>query len=158
QAAIASEDKDFYDHAGFSPRGIAGAVWQNIKPSGSDGGGSTITQQLVASSLLDKRRSYLRKYQELILSIEIERRYSKDEILEMYLNSVYFGEGSFGIEDAARTYFDKSAKDLTLSEASMLIGLLPAPSVYSPITGSEEKAEIRQTYVLDRMQSDGYIT
>lgn len=157
EAVIASEDKDFYEHAGFSPRGIAGAIWQNIKPSGSDGGGSTITQQLVASSLLDKRRSYLRKYQELVLSIEIERRYSKDEILEMYLNSVYFGEGAFGIEDAARTYFDKSAEDLTLPEASMLVGLLPAPSLYSPISGDESKAEVRQTYVLGRMTTDGYI-
>lgn len=157
QAVIASEDKDFNNHRGFSPAGIANAIWQNIRPNGLDNGGSTITQQLVASSLLTKERSYLRKYQELILSIEIERRYSKDQILEMYLNSVYFGEGTFGIEDASQLYFGKSAKDLTLAESSLLIGLLPAPSAYSPISGDPKKAEIRQDYVLKRMVEDQYI-
>lgn len=157
EAAIASEDKDFYNHRGFSPAGIANAVWQNIRPGGLNSGGSTITQQLVASALLTKERSYLRKYQELILSIEIERRYSKDEILEMYLNSVYFGEGAFGIEDAAQTYFGVSAEELTLPQASLLIGLLPAPSAYSPISGDVEKAKARQNYVLRRMQEDGFI-
>lgn len=158
QAAISAEDKDFYRHPGFSPRGITNAVWQNVRPGGTDGGGSTITQQLVASALLDKRRSMVRKYQELILSIEIERRYNKDEILEMYLNSVYFGEGAFGIEDAAKTYFDKSAEQLSLAEASLLLGLLPAPSAYSPINGDIEKALSRQNYVLNRMVQDDYIT
>lgn len=158
QALIASEDKNFYSHGGFSPIGIGNALWQNIKPGGIDNGGSTLTQQLVASALLNKDRNYLRKYQELVLSIEIERRYSKDEILEMYLNSVYFGEGAFGIEDASQTYFGKPASELTLAESSMLVGLLPAPSAYSPITGSPEKAKVRQNYVLGRMVEDGYIT
>lgn len=157
KAVIASEDKNFYHHHGFSPLGIANAVWQNIKPGGLDNGGSTLTQQLVASSLLTKDRNYLRKYQELVLSIEIERRYSKDQILEMYLNSVYFGEGAFGIEDASKIYFGKSAKDLTLGEATVLIGLLPAPSAYSPISGDPAKAEKRQDYVLNRMVEDGII-
>ena len=157
QATLASEDKDFYKHAGFSPRGIANAVYQNIRPNGLNNGGSTITQQLVKNSLLSEKRSLLRKYQELILSAEIERRYSKDEILEMYLNSVYFGEGAFGIEDAAQVYFNKSSQDLTIAEATLLVGLLPAPSAYSPISGSPEKAETRQDYVLARMQEDGYI-
>lgn len=158
KAVIASEDKDFYNHSGFSPTGIANAVWQNVRPGGLDNGGSTITQQLIGTALLSEERSYLKKYQELILSVEIERRYSKDEILEMYLNSVYFGEGAFGIEDAAKTYFGKSAKDLTTAEASLLIGLLPAPSAYSPITGDVKKAKVRQNYVLGRMVDDGYIT
>ncbi len=157
QATLASEDKDFYSHAGFSPRGIANAVYQNIRPNGLDNGGSTVTQQLVKNSLLSEKRSLLRKYQELILSAEIERRYSKDEILEMYLNSVYFGEGAFGIEDAAQVYFNKPARDLTIAEATLLVGLLPAPSAYSPISGSPEKAETRQDYVLSRMLEDGYI-
>lgn len=157
KATISSEDKDFYSHPGFSPVGIANAFYQNIIHAGSGGGGSTITQQLVKNALLSQNRSIFRKYQELILSIEVERRYSKDEILEMYLNSVYFGEGAFGIEDAAHTYFGKSAKDLDTAQAAMLIGLLPAPSAYSPISGDAQKAKERQTYVLGRMQTDGVI-
>lgn len=158
KAAIASEDKNFYTEPGFSPAGILNAVWQNVKPGGLKNGGSTITQQLVKNSLLSENRSLLRKYQELVLSVEIERRYSKDEILEMYLNSVYFGEGSFGIEDAAQTYFGTSAKNLDTAQASMLIGLLPAPSAYSPISGDPVKAKTRQNYVLGRMEKDGDIT
>lgn len=158
KAVIASEDRDFYKHAGFSPKGIAGALWQNVRPNGLDNGGSTITQQLVKTALLSEERSYIRKYQELVLSIEIERRYSKDEILEMYLNSVYFGEGAFGIEDASQVYFDKPASSLNLAEASLLIGLLPAPSAYSPISGDPVKAKARQSYVLGRMEDDGFIT
>lgn len=158
QAAISAEDKDFYDHPGFSPRGIINAIWQNIRPGGLNSGGSTITQQLVASALLSKERSLIRKYQELVLSIEIERRYSKDEILEMYLNSVYFGEGAFGIEDASRVYFNKPASKLNLAESSMLLGLLPAPSVFSPLSGDPEKAASRQEYVLNRMVANGQIT
>lgn len=154
QAAISSENKNFYSEPGFSVKGIGFAVWQNVKPGGSKGGGSTLTQQLVASSLLNKKRSLLRKYQELVLSIEIERRYTKEEILEMYLNSVYFGEGAFGIEDASQVYFGKSAKDLTTAQATMLIGLLPAPSAYSPVSGDPAKAKVRQNYVLGRMEED----
>ncbi len=158
KALIASEDKDFYEHPGFSLAGIANAVYQNIIPQGNDRGGSTITQQLVKNALLSTDRSLIRKYQELILSIEIERRYSKDEILEMYLNSVYFGEGAFGIEDAAKTYFNKTAKELSLAEASMLIGVLPAPSAYSPISGNATYAKQRQATVLRLMKEDGYIS
>ena len=158
KALISSEDKGFYDHQGFSLTGIANAIWQNIQPGGEAGGGSTLTQQLVKNALLTQDRNLLRKYQELVLSIEIERRYSKDEILEMYLNSVYFGEGAFGIEDAAQTYFAKPAKDLNLAEATMLVGLLPAPSVYSPVSGDPTKAKKRQNYVLERMVEDKKIT
>jgi len=157
QALIASEDKNFYEHGGFSVGGIANAAWQNVAPNGLDNGGSTLTQQLVKNALLSKDRNFLRKYQELILSVEIERRYSKDEILEMYLNSVYFGEGAFGIEDAAQTYFGISAKDLNAAQASIIVGVLPAPSAYSPVSGSLEKAKVRQEYVLGRMVEDGYI-
>jgi 1A family penicillin-binding protein len=158
KAVVASEDKDFYNHAGFSPKGIANALWQNIKPGGLGNGGSTITQQLVKTALLSEQRSYIRKYQELVLSIEIERRYTKDEILEMYLNSVYFGEGAFGIEDASKIYFGKTAAELNTAEASLLIGLLPAPSAYSPISGDRAKAQTRQTYVLGRMKEGAMIT
>lgn len=158
KAVVASEDKNFYNHSGFSPSGITNAIWQNIRPGGLDNGGSTITQQLIGTALLSEERSYFKKYQELILSVEIERRYSKDEILEMYLNSVYFGEGAFGIEDASQVYFGKSAENLSVSEASLLIGLLPAPSAYSPLSGDIKKAKVRQNYVLGRMEEDGYIT
>jgi len=158
KALISAEDKNFYNHRGFSPLGITNAVWQNLKPGGLDSGGSTITQQLVKNALLTKDRSLLRKYQELVLSIEIERRYSKEEILEMYLNSVYFGEGAFGIEDAAQTYFGVSAKELDTAQASVLVGILPAPSAWSPISGNRESTERRQDYVLGRMQEDGAIT
>ena len=158
QAVVSSEDKDFYKHGGFSVKGLLGAVYENIRPGGLDNGGSTITQQLVKNALLSQNRNLLRKYQEIILSSEIERRYSKDEVLEMYLNSVYFGEGAFGIEDAAKTYFDKSAKDLSLEQAALLVGLIPAPSAYSPISGDAALAKKRQSYVLGRMAEDGKIT
>jgi 1A family penicillin-binding protein len=157
KAVVSSEDKDFYRHPGFSITGIGSALYQNLIRRG-DGGGSTLTQQLVKNALLSPKRDLLRKYQEFILSVEIERRYTKAEILEMYLNSAYFGEGAFGIEDAAKVYFGKAAKDLDLAEASMLIGLLPAPTTYSPISGDAHKAKVRQAYVLDRMQKDGNIT
>lgn len=158
KALISSEDKNFYSEPGFSVTGIANAIYQNLIHSGNGGGGSTITQQLVKNALLSQNRSIFRKYQELVLSIEVERRYSKNEILEMYLNSVYFGEGAFGIEDAAQTYFGKSAKDLDTAQAAMLIGLLPAPSAYSPISGDINAAQTRQKYVLGRMETDGVIT
>lgn len=157
KAVVSSEDKDFYKHPGFSLVGIGNAVYQNLIRAGGGGGGSTLTQQLVKNALLSQERSIFRKYQELVLSIEVERRYSKDEILEMYLNSAYFGEGAFGIQDASTAYFGKSAKDLDDAEASMLVGLLPAPSAYSPISGDPEKAKQRQRYVLNRMEEDGVI-
>src|SRR5690606_36233662 len=103
-------------------------------------------------------KTFLRKYQELSISIAIERHYTKDQILEMYLNSVYYGEGAFGIDSAAKAYFDKPAQDLTLAESSMLVGILPAPSAYSPISGDLELAKEQQERVLTAMVSEGYIT
>ena len=157
KAVVSSEDKNFYSHPGFSIVGIGNAIYQNLLRAGGGGGGSTLTQQMVKNALLSQERSIFRKYQELVLSIEVERRYSKDEILEMYLNSAYFGEGAFGIEDASKAYFGKSAKDLDNAEATLLIGLLPAPSAYSPITGDPVKAKQRQKYVLNRMKEDGVL-
>lgn len=158
QAIITAEDKEFYEHPGFSIRGIIGAVLANIRHRDFSYGGSTITQQLVKNSLLSTDRNFLRKYQEIVLASEIERRYSKDEILEMYLNSVYFGEGAFGVEDAAEVYFDKKAYDLNLAESALLTGILPAPSQYSPLSGGLEKAKERQIFVLQKMSEEGYIT
>jgi 1A family penicillin-binding protein len=157
-AVIASEDKDFYNHPGFSIRGILRSFTANIRDSGISQGGSTITQQLVKNVLLSPERSITRKYQEIVLAIEIDRRYSKDDILEMYLNSVYFGEGAFGVEQAAKTYFGKDAADLTIAESAMLAGVLPAPSAYSPVSGDRTKANSRQRTVLKLMEEQGYIT
>ena len=123
QAVIVSEDSNFYNHPGFSVRSIIAAFIANLREGDLAYGGSTITQQLVKNSLLTPQKSFLRKYQEIVLAQELERRFSKDEILEMYLNSVYFGEGAFGIEAAAQAYFNTSASNLSTAQASMLAGL-----------------------------------
>ncbi|HEY5695681.1 MAG TPA: PBP1A family penicillin-binding protein [Candidatus Saccharimonadales bacterium] len=158
QAVISSEDKDFYKHGGFSVTGTLRALFSDISSGGIAGGGSTLTQQLARTTLLTNQQTLLRKYQELTISIAIEQRYSKDQILDMYLNSSFWGGTDFGIQEAAKTYFNKAPKDLDLAESAMLIGVLPAPNAYSPITGNATYAKERQTYVLKRMVEDGYIT
>ncbi|HCR55925.1 TPA: hypothetical protein DIV49_03050 [Candidatus Saccharibacteria bacterium] len=158
KAVIASEDKNFYEHSGFSLGNILGALYANFISGGNNYGGSTLTQQLAKNTVLTDQRTFLRKYQELSVALAIEQRYSKDEILEMYLNSVYFGEGAFGIKDAAKTYFNKSQKNLTVGESAMLIGILPSPTNYSPISGVKEYAYERQNTVLTRMVKNGKIT
>lgn len=158
KAVIAIEDKDFYRHPGFSIKAIIRSFYLDVLSQNFAYGGSTITQQLVKNSLLSSNKDLLRKYQEIALAYELERRYSKNQILGMYLNSVYFGDGAFGIEEASETYFGKKASDLNLAEASMLAGLLPAPSKYSPLTGSLKEAKIRQEEVLKDMYEQGYIS
>ncbi|MEO6508457.1 MAG: PBP1A family penicillin-binding protein [Patescibacteria group bacterium] len=157
-AVVAIEDKDFYNHPGFSVRSIVRAFVANFSHGDIKQGGSTITQQLVKNAILTSKKSYGRKYQELVLAQEIERKYSKQEILEMYLNSVYFGEGAVGVGQAAEVYYNKDAKDLTLAESAMLAGLLPSPSRYSPISGDAVMAKSRQLLVLQDMLAQGYIT
>lgn len=152
EALIASEDKDFYKHGGFNILSIMRAAVTGV------GGGSTLTQQLAKNTVLTDQHSMLRKYQELAVAVAIEQNYSKDQILDMYLNSVYYGENAFGIEEAAKTYFGVAPKDLDLAQSAMLVGLLPAPSVYSPISGNQDYAKSRQTTVLTRMVANGYIT
>lgn len=158
QAVVASEDREFYQLPGFSVRGIVRSVFTDIKEGGLSSGGSTLTQQLVKNALLNPQKNFLRKYQEIVLAAEIERRYSKNEILEMYLNSVYFGEGAFGVEQAAQVYFGVHAQDLSLAQSSLLVGLLPAPSSYSPISNGIGKAKSRQDIVLKKMVAEQYIT
>lgn len=158
KALISAEDKNFYDHSGFSLFSIMGALYANFVSGEIGYGGSTLTQQLAKNTLLTSDQTFMRKYQELSIAIAIEQNYEKDEILAMYLNSAYYGEGAFGIKDAAETYFNKSAQDLTLAEATMLIGLLPAPTAYSPISGNPEYAKERQTTVLSRMVDNNAIT
>lgn len=158
EAIIAMEDKDFYSHPGFSIPAIFRSFVDNIRGRSLRYGGSTITQQLVKNSLLSPRKDFLRKFQEVVLASEIERRYSKNEILEMYLNTAYFGEGAFGIEEAAHVYFNDKAKNLTDAQSAILAGILPAPSRYSLINGNLSDAKIRQELVLERMLIQGYIT
>lgn len=158
QAVVATEDKDFYKHPGFSIEGIGRALVSDVQKEQLAQGGSTITQQLVKNTLLTQEKNFLRKYQELFLAIEIERRFSKEDILEMYLNTVYYGEGAFGVEDAAQTYFGEHASDLTLSQSALFAAILPAPSAYSPLSGDETKAFNRQKLVLSLMEKQGYIT
>lgn len=157
-AIIAAEDEEFYNHSGFSIKGIIRSFILNLTNSRVVYGGSTITQQLVKNSLLRPTKSFLRKYQEIILAYEIERRYSKKEILEMYLNSVYFGEGAFGIEEAAQVYFNKNANDLNVAESAVLASLLPAPSSLSPFSNELKEVKKRQIGILQRMLENGYVT
>jgi 1A family penicillin-binding protein len=159
KALVSAEDKNFYKHGGFSFVSILGALYANLLSGDATGyGGSTLTQQLAKNTLLSNNQTVLRKYQELTVALAIEQNYSKDEILDLYLNSVYYGEGSFGIGAAAKAYFNKSAADLDLAESAMLIGVLPAPSSYSPISGNIEYAKERQATVLSRMVDNGVIT
>lgn len=157
-ALIASEDKDFYEHGGFSVLSTIRAVYGYLINGGGSFGGSTITQQLAKITVLSSNRSFLRQYQAFSIAVAIENTYSKDQILEMYLNSVYFGENAFGIQQASKAYFGKTPAKLDLAESAMLVGLLPAPSAYSPISGSLEYAKERQNTVLSRMVENGYIT
>lgn len=157
QAIIAIEDKDFYSHPGFSISAIIRSLFENLQGRTLSYGGSTITQQLVKNSLLNPRKDFLRKAQEIILAQEIERRYTKDEILEMYLNSVYFGEGAFGVEEAANIYFDIPASELNLAQSAMMAAILPSPSKLSLINGDFKEAKARQKFVLEDMARQGYI-
>lgn len=150
-ATIATEDKDFYDNPGFDPIAITRALWVNYITDGQGGGASTITQQLARALLLSPeeraQRTYTRKTREIILAAEITRRYSKDEILELYLNEIYYGNLAYGIEAASETYFGKSAKELSLGEAAFLAGLPQSPAVYDIYTNPEGTL-IRQQQVL----------
>ena len=157
-ATIAIEEKDFYKHQGFSQRGMIRAIL-NIFLRGNLQGGSTLTQQLVKNVLLTQERTLPRKIKEFILSVQIERKYSKDEILQMYLNEAPYGGATAGIEKAAEYYFNKKAKDLTLTEAVLLAGLPQSPSQYSPFNSGNSRSYIwRAEQVARRMREDGYIT
>lgn len=156
-AFIASEDELFYEHRGVSPKAILRALYVNLT-GGNLQGGSTITQQLVKNAILrNPQRKLTRKIQEAMLSIELERRYTKDEILEMYLNQIALGHGAYGVEAASQLYFGKHVWELDLSESAMLAGLTPAPNRYSPYHDMEA-AKKRRAHVLSRMVECGYIS
>jgi 1A family penicillin-binding protein len=150
-ATIAAEDANFYEHQGFDLKGIVVALFKDLTSHSIEGGGSTITQQLVKNVILqDTRQTPIRKIKELILAIQIERKFSKDDILQIYLNEMPYGGTAYGIEAAAHHYFGKSAKELTLPESALLAGMLQSPTRYNPLV-NPDAAYARQHYVLDQM-------
>ena len=157
EATISIEDKDFYKHYGFSYSGIIRAAY-NVVFKGKLQGGSTLTQQLVKNSLLSPERTVRRKIREFTLTLFVEAIYSKDTILELYLNQIPYGSTAYGIEAASELYFGKAAKDLTLAEAALLAGLPQSPTRYSPFGANPDNARGRQETVLRRMVEDNYIT
>ncbi len=157
-AFVAAEDVRFYEHHGIDPRGILRAVFSNVISGNATGqGGSTITQQLARNAFLTQEQTLKRKLLEVVLAFEIENKYTKKQILEMYMNQIYFGQGCYGIETASHVYFGKDVKDLTLPQCAMLAGLPNSPNYYSPFR-SLEAAKYRQAIVLDQMAKYGYIT
>ncbi|MCA9390011.1 PBP1A family penicillin-binding protein [candidate division WWE3 bacterium] len=157
-ATIAIEDADFYHHSGFDIRGILRSAFRVLTKGEIQGGGSTITQQVVKNVLLTPEQTYTRKLKELILALRLESAYEKDEILQIYFNEVAYGGNYYGAGAAAEGYFGKHVRDLTLEEAAFIAGLPQAPSVYSPRSGDPELAKLRYDLVLDQMVKNGYIT
>lgn len=156
-AFIAVEDNRFYEHYGVDPRGIMRAVVKNITGGEVAEGGSTITQQLAKNAYLTQDRTLKRKIQEVFLALQLERQYTKQEILEFYLNQIYFGQGAYGVQAAAQTYFGKNVEDLDLNECAMLAGIPKSPNYYSP-SSNIDAAEARKGTVLDQMVKYAYIS
>ncbi|OIN96510.1 hypothetical protein AUJ66_06010 [Candidatus Desantisbacteria bacterium CG1_02_38_46] len=156
-AVIAIEDERFFQHRGLDFRGITRAILKNLLNVGFKEGASTITQQLARSLFLTREKTLIRKMREALLSLEIERRYTKEQILEMYLNQVYWGAGTYGIASASYSYFRKQPRDLNLAESALLAGLLQAPEAYSPYR-QLDKALTRQKIVLRKIRECGFIT
>lgn len=154
---IATEDRRYYDHGAVDIIGVARAFITNSMAGENLEGGSTIAQQTVKNIFLSNDRTMTRKLEELALAVQLERNYSKEEILELYLNTIYFGHGAYGVGEASRVYFGKEPKDLDLSQCAMLAGLPQAPSAYDPISHPQEGAK-RMTTVLALMAQEGYIT
>ena len=157
QAVLSTEDRRFYAHFGIDPLGLVRASFRNASAGSVVEGGSTITQQLAKNLFLSPQRTYVRKLEEVVYAIWLEQRFSKDEILELYLNRVYFGGGTYGVEAASRRYFGKSARFVTLSQAALLAGLLKAPSRYAP-TRSVKAASARADEVLGNMVEAGFLS
>src|SRR5690606_15369051 len=156
-AMVSIEDRRVYDHHGIDPKGIARAFVRNVKAGANVQGGSTITQQVAKNLFLTPERSYTRKLRELVLALALETRFSKDQILERYLNRVYFGGGAYGVDAASRKFFGHSARTLSLPEATISAGLVKAPTRYAP-SSSPERAKDRAEIVLASMVDAGAIT
>ena len=157
QALIATEDSHFYHHPGVDLRGIARAAWSDVRHMRMKEGASTLTQQLARNLFLHPDKTIRRKLQEVVLALEIERHYTKQEILRFYCNQVYMGHGRYGLEAAARHYFGKSARELSLTEAATIAGLIQRPEALSPLRDPQRALE-RRNYVLRRMAEEGYLT
>lgn len=157
-ATVAVEDKDFYSHSGFSIRGIFRSIWKDIKTGSAQQGGSTITQQFVKNALLTKDKQLIRKVKELVLSVELEARYTKDQILQLYLNEIPYGRNAYGIEAASQAYFGKHANELSLGEAAYLAGLPQSTTYYNPLGPHRDALDRRQQTILGLMETQGYIT
>ena len=155
-AFISIEDNRFYEHNGIDPRGLLRAAWSNINDREISEGGSTITQQLAKNAYLTQERTMQRKVQEMFLAMKLEKQYTKQEILELYLNQIYFGQGAYGVQAAARTYFGKDVEQLDLSECALLAGIPKSPNYYSPFNNVQASKE-RRNVVLDQMVKYGYI-
>jgi 1A family penicillin-binding protein len=157
-SVLASEDARFYDHGGVDIQGILRAVFVDLTSQSKSQGGSTLTQQLIRTVYLTGQKSISRKIREVVLSIELEQKYSKDQIFDWYLNAIPFGENAYGVEAAAQTYFNKPASDLSLAESAALTALIPAPSFYSPYGPNKAELLQKKDVVLERMEKLGYIT
>lgn len=156
QAFVAVEDNRFYEHKGVDPQGLLRALYTNIMSKEIAEGGSTITQQLAKNAYLTQERTLKRKIQEMFLALQLEKQYTKQEILELYLNQIYFGQGAYGVQAAAKTYFGKNVEDLNLSECALLAGIPKSPNYYSPFNNLQAAKERRNT-VIDQMEKYHYI-
>ncbi len=159
KAVLAAEDRGFYSEPGISPKGIARALFTNVRGGGVSQGGSTITQQYAKNAFLTSERTYTRKVKEVFISLKMTREKSKEQILEDYLNTIYFGRGAYGIDAASRAYFGPAAtaKTLTPAQAAVLASSIRSPAGYEP-TKHADKAQERWTYVLDGMVSEGWLS
>jgi len=155
-AIVALEDQRFFDHGGVDLVRVAGAAWRNLLDGWGTQGGSTITQQLARQSFLTREKTLRRKLREVVLAARLERTFTKEQILELYVNKVYFGSGLYGVEAASLGYFGKHAADLDVSEAALLAGLVKAPSAYAP-TVNMERALMRRQAALDAMRATGVL-
>ena len=156
QAVLAAEDERFFEHPGVDPKGLLRAAVELLRYQEIRSGGSTITMQVARNFFLDREQRFLRKFNEIVLAIQIERILEKEEILELYLNKIYLGHRAYGAEAAAQVYYGESIKDLSLPQWAMIAGLPKAPSAYNPIT-NPERARQRRNWILFRMEETGAI-
>ena len=156
RAVLAAENRGYYSEPGISPRGIVRAAWANLRGGGVKQGASTITQQYAKNAYLSQERTWSRKLKELVIAVKLDRSYSKDEVLELYLNTVYFGRGAYGIEVAAQTWFGKPAAELSAAEGAVLAAVLRSPAAYDPAS-DPERARERWDYVIRGMQEEGWL-
>ncbi len=158
EATIAIEDKNFYNNPGISISGIFRSIWVDLTSGSKSQGGSTITQQFARNSILTREKSFIRKIKEIVLAIEINERYTKDQILALYLNEIPYGQNAYGIEAASQSYFGKRVGDLTLAETAYLAALPQAPSFYNPNGVNRSRLDNRKDVILDQMYQQGYIS